>query len=510
MFFVTCLKIGKKNIYIFIKSNFMLQKLHEIISQSNLLYPEICLAILVILQILLAAFSVSYRVCLWVFIVGMVLTMGLISFTSFNIATNTNENLDNTTTIILISLSHKRLIFKYLFAICAFLTAILSAKEKDQRKDGVFLALLATIVLGMNLAISTENLLLLYIAIEVVSISSYLLIIFNKSYKSSEAAIKYFLFGATASGIMLYGISLLYGFGGSIEISTILNNFVDTTRQIPSLPFYFACLLTLVGILFKMAVVPLHTWVSDVYEGATTSFVAFLTTSSKILGFAILYFILQNFAIHKIPTQNMMAIIAILSLLFGTLGAIWQQNIKRLLAYSSVSHSGFLLSLFAIIGYQDIFSTMIFYLFSYLLLSYLAFYSILLVENYTNNTKIEAFAGLGKSQNGLGIIILLAFIGLAGLPPSSGFTAKLLIFTNLLNAYQPDNQVLMIPLITIMIITTLIALYFYLKIPYYLFFKQNDNAIKITLTLLDKCTLTLLEIGIIVLFLKPNILEYLF
>jgi NADH-quinone oxidoreductase subunit N len=206
----------------------------------------------------------------------------------------------------------------------------------------------------------------------------------------------------------------------------------------------------------------------------------------------------------------MIAIIAILSLLFGTLGAIWQQNIKRLLAYSSVSHSGFLLSLFAIIGYQDIFSTMIFYLFSYLLLSYLAFYSILLVENYTNNTKIEAFAGLGKSQNGLGIIILLAFIGLAGLPPSSGFTAKLLIFTNLLNAYQPDNQVLMIPLITIMIITTLIALYFYLKIPYYLFFKQNDNAIKITLTLLDKCTLTLLEIGIIVLFLKPNILEYLF
>ena len=479
----------------------MLQKLHDIISQGSLLYPEICLTILAILQVILAAFSVSYRVCLGFFLTGILITIALITFTDIFIANNTTP----TSTVILITLSHKRLIFKYLFAIAAFLTAILSAKEKEQKKDGVFLALLAIVVLGMNLAISTEHLLLLYLSLEVVSIGSYLLIIFNKSYKTTEAAIKYFLFGATASGIMLYGISLLYGFSGNLTITVILDNFTDNNNQIPKVAFYFACLLTSVGLLFKIALVPLQTWVSDVYEGTATNFVAFLTTASKILGIALLYFILENFAIHNIPTQNFIVIIAIASLLFGTLGAIWQQNIKRLLAYSSIAHSGFVVSLFAIISNQNIFSTLIFYLISYSLLSYLAFYVILLVENSKNNTQIQAFSGIGKSQSGLGIIILLAFIGLSGLPPTSGFTSKLLVFTSLLNSYSLDNQIVILCVIFTMLITTLIALYFYLKIPYVMFFKQNDGN-KIYIDLLDKIMLFLLGFAIIILFMKPDIL----
>lgn len=495
----------------------MLQKLHETLLQSNLLYPEISLAILAIFLVLLAAFSVSYRVCLTVFVIGICVEMLLNGF-----ANNFNGNFNNwendliakntlqTTIVLLIQSNANILIFKYLFAISGILTALLSVKETKLKKDGIFLALLTTVILGMNLAISTNNLLLLFLAIETVSICSYLLIIFNKTYKSSEAAVKYFLVGATTSGVMLYGISLLYGFAASLTISEIASK----ALEVPSLPFYFACVLTITGLLFKIVAVPLHIWVGDVYEGTATSLVAFLTTASKFLGIAILFNILQVTGFYKLSTQNFIAFLAIISLLFGTFGAIWQQNTKRLLAYSSVAHSGFLLALLSIANtsytsFTTNFATLIFYLVSYLLLSYAAFYSILLVENERKSTDIQAFAGIGKTQNWFGILLFVIFIGFAALPPTSGFTAKLLVFTTLINSYTANNQVITLVLLLVMLLTSLLSLYIYLKIPYYIFFREAQNEEiankEITTTLFDKIMLALLCLGIIVLFFKPTI-----
>ncbi len=500
----------------------MLEKLHETFLQSNLLYPEISLAILAIFLVLLAAFSVSYRVCLTVFIIGICIEMLLNGF-----ATNFNDNFNSlengliakntlqTTVISLIQSNVNILIFKYLFAISGILTALLSVKETMLKKDGIFLALLTTVILGMNLAISTNNLLLVFLAIETVSICSYLLLIFNKTYKSSEAALKYFLVGATTSGVMLYGVSLLYGFAASLTISDIASK----ASEVPPLPFYFACVLTIAGLLFKIVAVPLHIWVGDVYEGAATSLVAFLTTASKFLGIAILFNILEVTSFYKLPTQNFIAFLAIISLLFGTFGAIWQQNTKRLLAYSSVAHSGFLLALLSIantsyLSFTTNFATLIFYLVSYLLLSYAAFYSILLVENERKSTDIQAFAGIGKTQNWFGILLFVIFIGFAALPPTSGFTAKLLVFTTLINSYTANNQVITLILLLTMLFTSLLSLYIYLKIPYYVFFKeaQNEEIVnneipnkEITTTLFDKIMLALLCLGIIVLFFKPDI-----
>ncbi len=497
----------------------MLQKLHETLLQSNLLYPEISLAILAIFLVLLAAFSVSYRVCLTVFIIGIIVEMVLNGFgNNFNSLGNDliAKNTLQTTVVLLIQSNSNILIFKYLFAISGILTALLSVKETMLKKDGIFLALLTTVILGMNLAISTNNLLLLFLAIEIVSICSYLLIIFNKTYKSSEAAVKYFLVGATTSGVMLYGISLLYGFSASLTIAEIASK----ALEVPSLPFYFACVLTITGLLFKIVAVPLHIWVGDVYEGAATSLVAFLTTASKFLGIAILFNILQVTGFYKLPTQSFIAFLAIISLLFGTFGAIWQQNTKRLLAYSSVAHSGFLLALLSIANtsytsFTTNFATLIFYLVSYLLLSYAAFYSILLVENERKSTDIQAFAGLGKVQNWFGILLFIIFIGLAALPPTSGFTAKLLVFTALINSYTANNQVITLLLLLVMLLTSLLSLYIYLKVPYYIFFRetQNEEIVnneiankEITTTLFDKIMLALLCLGIIMLFFKPTIL----
>jgi len=472
----------------------MVKQLHEIFAQVALLYPEIILASLLVVLVLLSAFSVSYRTCLAVFILGMCGVMIATSFVPLPLPISES---------VLVIHSSTAVSFKYLFASSAILTAILSYKEQNQRKDGLFLALLAMIVLGMNLTVSTNHLLLLYLGLEVVSVCSYLLMLFTKTEKTREAVLKYFLIGATTSGIMLYGISLLYGFTGSLSLVVI----AQKALQLAPLPFYFACILTLTGVLFKVVAVPLHTWVGDVYEGTATSFVAFLTTGSKFLGIAVFYNILQISVLYKLPMHYFVSILAIASLLIGTLGAIWQQNVKRLLAYSSVAHSGFLLALLSILGTPTnaIFSALLFYLLTYLLLSYGAFYSILLVENERKTPTLQAFAGIGKTQGWFGMLLLVIFMGFAGLPPTAGFTAKLLVFMGLLSSYGATNEVITVVLLAVMVLTSLFSLYFYLKIPYYMFFKQATEK-PISTTLLDKLILGLLGIGILLLFFKPMVL----
>ena len=485
----------------------MLQKLQETILQSSLIYPEIFLAILAIILVILATFSVSYRSCLVVFMFGMLLTgLAMWSIIFFLRQDSTVPTAYLQISAGLLTQSYQNIVFKTFFIFAGIFTAFLSYQEQNLKKDGVFLALLTSIILAMNLACSTNNLLLLYICIEVVSVLSYLLLLFQHTYLAKEAAVKYFLTGATVSGIMLYGISLLYGFSGSLSIPDIASKVI----YFANLPFYFACLLTLLGFLFKIVAVPVHTWVADVYEGTATSIVAFLTTASKILGIAILFFVLQTAAYHKISIQNFISILAILSLLFGTFGAILQQNAKRLLAYSSVAHSGFLLALLSSVSYfndtlVDNFYTLIFYLLSYFLLSYAVFYSILLVENSRKSSNIEAFAGLGKIQTDFAILILFIFMGFAALPPTSGFTAKLLVFMALLQTYSTTPQTLSLILLLVLLLTSLVSLYFYLKIPYYLFFKKIEHK-AIAIRFIDKFLLFILALAILVLFIKPEIM----
>jgi NADH-quinone oxidoreductase subunit N len=473
----------------------MLQNLQNILSQTTWLYAEICLAILIIVQIILAAFSVSYRTCLAIFVGFIIANISLLAFLQYQLQHNL---LASPLPFQLVTVYPETIPFKYLFAITVLLTLLLVHKELRIKKDGVFLALLATSLLGMNLALSTDHLLLMYLAIELVSLASYLLIMFNKTYKSSEAGIKYFLFGAATSGIMLYGISLLYGFSGTLWITEITKKIALT----PSLPYYLAVIMALSGLLFKLVAAPVHTWVGDVYEGTATSLVAFLTTGSKFMGLAICYQIFNYANQIGIATQKTIIFLAFLSLILGTLGAVTQTNVKRLLAYSSVAHSGFLLSMLIA---NNILGNLLFYCLSYTLLVYLVFYAIVLVENQRGSLAIEAFAQMSKQNNLLAICLFIGFLGFAGLPPTAGFTAKVFVFLAVINSYTDSSQLINLSLIFVIVITSLIALFFYLKVPYFMFFRKSSYENNLITTPFDKFVLVTLSALAIILFMMPNI-----
>jgi NADH-quinone oxidoreductase subunit N len=478
----------------------MLQKFQNNLQLLYQLFPEICLAFLVVILLVMAAFSASPRKCFGLFSVGMLANAGLIGLNYSLFAP-----------------------FELLFCGAIWAAGLLALREKQTLVDGVFFALLAAITLGMQMPLLSNNLLLLYLSLEVVSICSYLLVTFKKDKRATEAAIKYFLFGATASGMMLYGMTWLYGFSNSLEISII----AEKSTAIPALPFYTACLLTLVGLLFKIVVAPLHAWVTDVYEGSATNMIFLLTAASKAFGISILCLFVYFFAKQPQILSNFsifLQVLAIVSLIFGTFGAIWQKNTKRLLAYSSIIHSGFLLVFLVVlllptttqtlenqafitqIEKQSVFAYLAFYLLVYFLLNYLILYALTLLENNKQPIDLQDFTGLGKSQFWFGFALLVAFAGLAGLPPTAGFTAKLLVFTALIEGYVQHKTVLLLVLLLVLSLASVVALFFYVKIPYFLFFGKEPNHNLLIFNNLDKFILLLLALAGLALFFVPNLI----
>jgi NADH-quinone oxidoreductase subunit N len=477
----------------------MLQKLQNNLQLLHQLFPEICLAFLVVILLVVAAYATSPRKCFVLFSVGMFVNAGLILL---------NYNLFAP--------------FELLFCGAIWAVGLLALREKQTLVDGVFFALLAAITLGMQMPLLTNNLLLLYLSLEIVSICSYLLVTFKKDKWATEAAIKYFLFGAAASGIMLYGMTWLYGFANSLEINII----AEKANTIPALPFYTACLLVLAGLLFKIAVAPLHAWVTDVYEGSATNMIFLLTSASKAFGISILCAFIHFFAKQPQILSNFsvfLQVLAIASLIFGTFGAIWQKSTKRLLAYSSIIHSGFLLVFLVVLllptatqtienqafatqlDTQRIFAYLVFYLLVYFLLNYLILYALALLENNKQFIDLQDFAGLGKSQFWFGFALLVAFAGLAGLPPTAGFTAKLLVFTALIEGYVQHKTVLLLVLLLALSLSSVVALFFYVKIPYFLFFGKEPKQNILIFNNLDKFILLLLALASIALFFVPNL-----
>ncbi len=463
------------------------------------LLPEIWLAFSLIGLIILAAFPTTTRWIFWVFTLAIAINIGLL------LAFPTVFNL-----------------FKLFFAVAVWASGGLACREPETKTNGVYFALLVLLLLAMQLPFFTGNLLLLYLCLEVVSISSYLLVIFRKGYVATEAGIKYFLFGAAASGCMLYGMTWFYGFANSLSLTTI----AAQISSVPPLPFYTAALLILVSLLFKVALVPLHAWVTDVYEGSAASLVALLTNVSKAFGLAILclfaYFLQAQTAV-LLNFSLFLQFVALVSLVIGTLGAIWQQNPKRLLAYSSILHSGLLvvflvalllpftlrpsptlLSIQAFFG-QTVVKQMTYYFWVYALLNFVILYGVALLETDKQQLDLQDFAGLGKSNFAIGLAFLAGFAGLAGLPPTAGFTAKLLVFTNLLEIYTQTHQPLTLALLVVATLSGSIALFFYMKFPYFLFFKSVATTHKpLVIKKIDYFVFGFCVLCLLLLFFAPN------
>lgn len=342
--------------------------------------------------------------------------------------------------------------------------------------------------LGLNLLTVTTNWLLAFIAIETVSISSYILVgYFSETKRQAEAAMKYVLFGSVCAAIMLYGLSLLYGFTGNLDFASQAH--IQGLISAPPVMISIALLFMFVGIGFKLGFVPFHMWTPDVYEGAPTPITSFLSTVPKIGAIVLLSRIFQawvstSFYFSEL-TLLFIVVVAIVTMLVGNLIALRQTDVKRMMAYSSIGHTGFILMAVISTQTKDP-QILLFYLAVYTLMNIAVFAFIQTLEEKIGSTTIADYAGLGKTYPILFTIFTFVGISLIGLPPTAGFIGKLLVFSATFDLYQTTQDIPFLLLLIVGALTSVISLFYYFRIPLYAFLRKGDETqnppIPLTLT----------------------------
>jgi NADH-quinone oxidoreductase subunit N len=347
-------------------------------------------------------------------------------------------------------------VFRILFLTGATLTALFVAQLDRLAMRGEFFALLLVSTLGLSLMASAADMVLLFLAIETATIPLYVMAGFYlRDERSTEAGLKYLLFGAMTSAILLYGLSLLYGAGGTTrlyEIGEVLEK-----GDLPWAWMVTALVMVLVGFGFKVAAVPFHFWAPDVYEGAPSPVAGFLSTASKAAGFAVLMrFLWVVFPASGDLWALVLGIIATASMLVGNYLALVQQNAKRLLAYSSIAQAGYILIGVAAGTPLGITATT-YYLGAYLVTNLAAFAIVALIESVLGSSEISALEGLHQRSPALALAMLAALLSLGGIPPFAGFFAKLLVFGAAVEAGK-------VWLALVGIFNAIIGLYYYLTL----------------------------------------------
>ncbi|HEY0246604.1 MAG TPA: NADH-quinone oxidoreductase subunit N [Mucilaginibacter sp.] len=381
-------------------------------------------------------------------------------------------------------LNHSSLVFKFIIDVLAFVLLLYFGWDDQLKSHRKRLADLYTItigsILGLHLMVMAINMLSIYVAIEMVSIASYLMVAYrSENAFSTEAGLKYVLFGAACSAIMLYGISLLYGFTGSLYL--LSSDFALGASQANPLAISFAVSLVLVGIGFKLSFVPMHFWVPDVYQGAPTPVTAYLSTLPKIAAFGLLINFLTPF-IFIIKPQGAdlrlyLSIIGIVTMIGGNFAAVMQNNVKRMLAYSSIGHTGFALMAIVTFTAQGI-SALSYYLVVYGLANIGALALATYFVNITGAEDVEGYKGLGLKYPAASVCFVIVLISLTGLPVTAGFTGKLFVFSAIYAVYQQNHDIWLMLLMVTGALTTVVSLFYYIKIPLYLFLKRTEATLE--------------------------------
>ena len=329
-------------------------------------------------------------------------------------------------------------------------------KELAEKSIGEYFFLLLNGTIAMLLAVSSNNLLMVYLSIEMLSLISYILVAFLKnSPLSSEGALKYFLFGALSTGIMLYGISLIYGLFGTTDLSAISK--AINAGQINVLVSLILLVLILAGLAFKCTLVPFHMWAPDVYQGAPTAITAFISVGPKAVGFAVLLRIFaNNFFPLYINWVGLMTLISIFTMTIGNIIAISQTDIKRMLAYSSIAQAGYILIGF-VVGTAAGIEGVLYYILAYALMNLGAFGCVVLVSNSIKSDAIEDYAGLYKNDPVTSFMLSVFLLSLTGVPPLAGFWGKFLVFTAAI-------QSKFILLAIVGVVNSIVAAYYYMRV----------------------------------------------
>lgn len=420
-----------------------------------------CLAGFIILQLVLSMFLSPrfYRYARLVSIIGIALSIVLLS----TVQTEPQYfGFKNT-----IMSDSYTLLFDFVILVCGFLVALLSRGIVKTIKQSAytFHAILLSAIFGAMNMVSANDFLTLFVSIEILSFSTYFLIAASKGYYSKEASFKYLITSAVATGVFLFGVSYLYGITGSINISEI---YEIVSSQEPSIMYSISSILIVLGLIAKLAVFPFANWIIDVYKGTETSVLAFLSTIPKLAMFGILCRLLVFPLSSTFELTFAVAIMSLVTALWANTYAIREDNVKVILACSASANSSYVLLAACLVSVYNL-STVIFYLTCYVLMNIAAF-AFLNMYGDRNPMGVKSFKGMFHKNHGLVAAYAVAIIGLAGIPITSGFIAKIYLFTAIAN-----SGLVFVPFLLALLMLTVVALYYYLKILLPMFEECDKN-----------------------------------
>jgi NADH-quinone oxidoreductase subunit N len=360
-------------------------------------------------------------------------------------------------------------VFKLIFLFGAAVTVLFSMDDERLGQRGEYYMLLIASTLGMCLMAAASDLIFLYLAIETTSIPLYILAGFlTRDAKSTEAGFKYLFFGAMTSAVMLYGFSLIFGFSGTTDLYALAQGVQAGGVSVGLL--VGTLMLIMVGFGFKVSAFPFHFWAPDVYEGAPTPVAGFLSTASKAAGFAVLLrVLLVAFPVELVGEHwvTILSILAVLTMTVGNVLALAQRNIKRLLAFSSIAHAGYVL--IGVVAVSSLgMTSVVFYMIVYMLTNLAAFGAVVAFWRMSGTDEISAYAGLSRRSPVLALVMLVAFLSLAGMPPLGGFIGKVLVFAAAVEAG-------MYWLAIVGILNSIVGLYYYLTVLKVIYLYRSDD-----------------------------------
>ncbi|HXI50455.1 MAG TPA: NADH-quinone oxidoreductase subunit N [Candidatus Saccharimonadales bacterium] len=404
---------------------------------------------------------------------------------------------------------------KFLLLALTVFTALITLDSDFTEHIGEFFALLLLATVGMLFLVSTENLLMIFVTLELLSLCLYLMTAFNKhNVRSAEAALKYFLFGGMSAAFLLFGVSLLYGLTGELELGKIAPR-LFWARLDPLL--MVSLLMVFAGLGFKVAAVPFHLWAPDAYEGAPIPAAALIASGSKVASFFLLTKLVVvgltgvegsagwgQFVQGWVP---ILALIAALSVVVGNLAAIVQSSVRRLLAYSAVAHAGYLLVGVLAAQPEHRMASVLYYAATYALTTVGAFAVVAVVQEATGSDHLRNFAGLSRRDPLVACCMLVFMLSLAGIPPLAGFFGKFYLFRSALLASSGPQSLGLLWLVVLALLMSAVSLYYYLQVLKQIFVAApRADAPLVTATNLGRSVLAALALSVVLFGLLPDLL----
>lgn len=425
--------------------------------------PEIAIISFIFIQIILAMFldMKFYKLSKWISILGVFIATSLcvnVQIDPIYYGFKNSILSDNYT-----------IFFKGLILLSSLLILLLTKKTISSRRDNAFQfnAVILTAILGALVLVSANDFLTMFIAMETLGFANFFLIAFEKGYPSKEATFKYIIISTIASAVFLFGVSYLYGITGSVNFSVIYEYFLENN---PTLLYSLATIFVACGLSFKLGVIPFANWILDIYEGASTSVVAFLSIVPKIAMFSILARLLVFALSYSFELTFVLVSISVITAIWANCLAIRQTNIKRLLACSSSANAAYVLFAASLVSVFNL-STVIFYLLAYIFMNIGVFAAIIILESSEFSNRLYEFKNFAYTNPIFTLCFGICILGLAGFPITAGFVSKIYLFSAIAR-----SGLVFIPFLIILMITIAVSIYYYLNVVKLMFEKSDGTA----------------------------------